>query len=86
MKTLTAHPALFKDDLLVDTQVSFVPFLRFLKDKVASSAGATASFYQLIIDKFESKPELLGPRISKTMTKSTAITLTGHFNGISDHQ
>ncbi|UYQ93365.1 hypothetical protein MKQ68_25105 [Chitinophaga horti] len=61
MKTLTAHPTLFKDDLLVDTQVSFGPFLRFLKDKVVSSSGATASFYQLIIDKFESNPALSGP-------------------------
>ncbi len=61
MKTLTAHPGLFKDDLLVDTQVSFTPFLRFLKDKVASSTAATASFYQLIIDKFESNPRVLGP-------------------------
>lgn len=60
MKTLTAHPGLFKEDLLVDTQISFRPFLRYLKDKVANSSAATASFYQLIIDKFESNPELLG--------------------------
>lgn len=61
MKVLTAHPGIFNDDEVIDTYISFVPFLNYLKEKVASDGDSRAALYQLIIDKFESNPDILRP-------------------------
>lgn len=61
MKILTAHPGLFKDDQLVDSHISFVPFIRFMKEKAASAQGARASYFSEIVRHFESNPALQQP-------------------------
>jgi hypothetical protein len=35
MKVLTAHPGIFNDDKVIESNISFVPFLNYLKEKVA---------------------------------------------------
>ncbi|GEP90837.1 hypothetical protein SAMN05660909_00795 [Chitinophaga terrae (ex Kim and Jung 2007)] len=62
MKVLTAHPGLFNDDNTIESNISFVPFLNFLKQRIAQDpSDARTSFYKLIIDKFESNPATLQP-------------------------
>ncbi|CAL1520508.1 hypothetical protein [Chitinophaga sp. MM2321] len=61
MKVLTAHPGVFNDEKLIESNISFVPFLRFLKEKVQNDLDPRSSFYKLIIQKFESNPETLLP-------------------------
>ncbi|NSL90040.1 hypothetical protein [Chitinophaga solisilvae] len=61
MKVLTAQPGVFNDDKLIESNISFAPFLRFLKEKAANDADPRSSFYRMIIDKFESNPETLQP-------------------------
>lgn len=61
MKVLTAHPGVFNDDKVIESNISFVPFLNYLKEKVGNGDDARSSFYQLIIDKFESNPDILTP-------------------------
>lgn len=61
MKVLTAHPGIFNDDKVIESNISFVPFLNYLKEKVANEGEARSSFYKLIIDKFESNPNILKP-------------------------
>lgn len=62
MKILTAHSNnVLQDDKLIEANISFVPFLRFLKEKAANDEDPRSSFYRLIIRKFESHPEILNP-------------------------
>lgn len=61
MKVLTAHPGVFNDDKVIESNISFVPFLNYLKEKVKNAEEVRSSFYNLIIDKFESNPEVLQP-------------------------
>lgn len=61
MKILTAHPRLFKEDSLIDSHISFVPFIRFMKEKASRSKGGRAAYYNEIVRHFESNPALLQP-------------------------
>lgn len=61
MKILTAHPGLFKDDHLIDSHISFVPFIRFMKEKAATAQGARAAYFSEIVRHFESNPDLQQP-------------------------
>lgn len=61
MRILTAHPGLFKDDQLVESHISFVPFVRFMKEKAQTADGARAAYYTELVRHFESNPELQQP-------------------------
>lgn len=61
MKILTAHPRLFKEDELIDSHISFVPFIRFMKEKANHTEGARAAYFQEIVRHFESNPALQQP-------------------------
>lgn len=61
MKILTAHPGLYKDDHLVESHISFVPFIRFMKEKAETAEGARAAYFSEIVRHFESNPDLQQP-------------------------
>ncbi|MFY0253565.1 GAF domain-containing protein [Chitinophaga sp. 30R24] len=61
MKVLTAHPGVLNDDKVIESHISFVPFLNYLKEKVEDGGEVRSSFYKLIIEKFESNPDVLQP-------------------------
>lgn len=44
----------------VDSHISFLPFVNFLKEKLATTSGTRADFYRYLIKKFEEEPALLG--------------------------
>jgi hypothetical protein len=43
----------------IDSHISFLPFVKFLKDKLAITSGTRADFYRYLIKKFEAEPALL---------------------------
>ncbi|HVI47029.1 MAG TPA: hypothetical protein VM802_19285 [Chitinophaga sp.] len=61
MKVLTAHHTVLDDERLIESNISFVPFLRFLKEKAANDDDPRSTFYKLVIRKFESHQEALEP-------------------------
>ncbi|RPE14157.1 hypothetical protein EGT74_11815 [Chitinophaga lutea] len=52
---------MFKEDELIDSHISFVPFIRFMKEKAAHAEGARAAYFQEIVRHFESNPALQQP-------------------------
>jgi len=61
MKVLTAGPDQLKDEALIESHISFAPYVKFLKEKAASKSDSRAAYYQKIAERFESNPALLGP-------------------------
>ncbi|SCC49603.1 hypothetical protein GA0116948_11113 [Chitinophaga costaii] len=61
MEVLKMRPGLFKEEAQIDTRISFAPFVRFLKEKAQNDNDARARFYQKMIERFESNPEVLLP-------------------------
>ncbi|MBW8688386.1 GAF domain-containing protein [Chitinophaga rhizophila] len=62
MKVLSAKSEVFKDEeVLIDSHISFGPYVKFLKEKAARKSDARAAYYQQIVNQFEGNPALLGP-------------------------
>ncbi|RAJ86044.1 hypothetical protein CLV59_102755 [Chitinophaga dinghuensis] len=61
MEVLTATQDLLNEEDIIQSNISFAPFLRFLQEKVDREKDGRTMFYQYILDKFEAKPELLQP-------------------------
>ncbi|MBC9910330.1 hypothetical protein [Chitinophaga varians] len=61
MKILTADSSVIHDEQVIESNISFVPFVRFLKEKAANEDDPRSAFYRLIIRKFEGHPEILQP-------------------------
>src|SRR5437870_10522625 len=59
IKLLSADPAFIEKLPAVDSKISFLPFLNFLKEKISTTSGTKADFYQYLIRKFEAEPALL---------------------------
>jgi GAF domain-containing protein len=47
--------------LSVDSRISFLPFINYLKDKISDSTATRSRFYNYLIEKFEAEPALLEP-------------------------
>lgn len=61
MKVLSAHSDVFKEDVIIDSHISFAPYIRYIKERAENKADARATYYQHIVKKFEANPALLGP-------------------------
>ncbi|MCW3461819.1 hypothetical protein [Chitinophaga nivalis] len=61
MKVLTAHPGIFNDEKVIDSNISFAPFLRFLKEKAQNESDSRSTFYKLMVEKFERNPDTMLP-------------------------
>jgi len=62
MKVLSANSEIFKEEeVLIDSHISFAPYVNFLKQKATNKEDARAAYYQQIIKRFEGNPALLGP-------------------------
>src|SRR5437868_13970673 len=44
---------------LINSHISFAPFVKFLKEKLAITSGTRVDFYRYLIKKFEAEPKLL---------------------------
>jgi hypothetical protein len=61
MKVLSANSEIFKEEVLIDSHISFAPYVNFLKQKATNKEDARAAYYKQIIKRFEGNPALLGP-------------------------
>jgi len=59
LKILSPEKDNISDLPAIDSYVSFLPFVNFLKDKEVTTTGIRADFYRHLIGKFESDPNLL---------------------------
>ncbi|MFT3908002.1 MAG: hypothetical protein QM737_01140 [Ferruginibacter sp.] len=59
LKILSADKSITDNLPTIDSYISFLPFINFLKDKLETTTGIRADFYRYLIQKFESEPALL---------------------------
>lgn len=59
LKILSADEDIIARLPVIDSHISFLPFIHFLKDKLAATSGTRADFYRYMIQKFEAEPALL---------------------------
>ncbi|MES1224125.1 MAG: hypothetical protein ABUT20_52005, partial [Bacteroidota bacterium] len=59
LKILSADKAILDTLPAIDSRISFLPFINFLKDKLETTTGIRADFYRYLIQKFEAEPALL---------------------------
>jgi len=58
--TMLATPRGSTDEsLLFDSKISFLPFVNYLKDKLAGSSDTTSRIYNYLIERLEAEPALL---------------------------
>lgn len=50
-----------EDELGLDSQISFQPFINYLKSKTSDETDTRSRIYQYLIERFESRPVLLQP-------------------------
>ena len=58
-RVLTAHPTVIEALPLINSHVSFRPFVQYLREKRSSVSETKERLYNYIIKKFESEPKLL---------------------------
>ncbi|MEP6595429.1 MAG: hypothetical protein ABJA71_05760, partial [Ginsengibacter sp.] len=56
---VSAESAIIQNLPAIDSRISFVPFVNFLKEKLTTTSGTRADFYHYLIRKFEAEPALL---------------------------
>ncbi len=61
MRVLTAQTGVFKDEGIIESRISFAPFVRFLKEKAEDEGDTRASYYRQLVDKFEQTPGVMAP-------------------------
>jgi hypothetical protein len=59
VKMLSADTDILDKLPAIDSHISFLPFVKFLKEKLVSTSGTRTDFYRYLIRKFEAEPALL---------------------------
>lgn len=59
LKVISADKSIIDKLPAIDSYISFLPFINFLKDKLVTTSGTRADFYRYMIRKFEAEPALL---------------------------
>src|SRR5690349_5937059 len=61
VKVITSAHCLEDEELPIDSKISFLPFIDYLKDKSLGTSDIRTGFYRYLIQKFEAEPALLKP-------------------------
>jgi hypothetical protein len=61
IKVLTTKPGSTNGGLAFDSQISFRPFINYLKNKSSGGTNTRTRFYKYLVEKFEAEPGLLTP-------------------------
>ena len=61
VKVLTALPGSTEENFVFDSEISFLPFINYLKSRSAGNADTRARFYNYLVERFENEPALLMP-------------------------
>jgi hypothetical protein len=59
IKILSPKTGMINNIPAVESHISFLPFVNFLRNKLVSTTGTRADFYRYLIRKFEDQPDLL---------------------------
>src|SRR5258706_1344714 len=59
LKMLAAEPTIIETIPPIDSKISFLPFINYLKDNRLAVSGTRESLYNYLIKKFEDEPALL---------------------------
>src|SRR5262245_30126895 len=74
----------------IESKISFLPLVKYLKEKRLTTTGMRSEFYQTLIDRFEAEPELLKPieDIALINTHSDLMELLANaiFPMVGDHE
>jgi hypothetical protein len=74
LKFLSADEEIIGRLPVIDSHISFLPFINFLKEKLATTYGTRADFYRYLIRKFEAEPALLKQILdAKTLTDNEEL-------------
>jgi hypothetical protein len=60
-KVKLLEPSIGDSSLLVESKISFLPFVNYLRDKSTGGTDTRSRFYHYLIQKFEDEPALLEP-------------------------
>jgi hypothetical protein len=63
VKVITSAHCLEDEELPIDSKISFLPFIDYLKEKSSGTSDIRTGFYRYLIQKFEAEPTLLQPFI-----------------------
>ena len=61
VKVLTTMPGITDGGLAFESQISFRPFINYLKNKSGGGSDTRSRFYNYLVEKFEAEPALLMP-------------------------
>ncbi len=61
VKLRTVAPKSAEDGLAFESQISFLPFVKYLKQKSGDKEDTRSRFYNYMIERFEAEPSLLTP-------------------------
>lgn len=61
VKVYSASPGYDSSSLGIHSQISFQPFITYLKNKSAGHSDTRARFYNYLVDRFQAEPALLDP-------------------------
>jgi hypothetical protein len=61
VKVITSAHCLEDEELPIDSKISFLPFIDYLKEKSSATSDIRTGFYRYLIQKFEAEPTLLKP-------------------------
>ena len=75
VKLISAAPDEAEGTLSFDSQVSFLPFINYLKNKSAGDSDTRSRFYNYLVEKFESEPALLKPVLDSSLLSKHADLL-----------
>ena len=60
-KPVTAHPTIIEALPFIESQISFLPFVNFLKEKRSTVSSTKEQLYNYLVRKFENNLRLLEP-------------------------
>src|ERR1700704_2799114 len=60
-KLLVAEERIISELPAVESKISFLPFVNYLKDKRSAITDTRSNFYSYLVRKFEAEPSLLKP-------------------------
>src|SRR5437016_2583963 len=90
LNILAAEPELTKALPNVDSKISFLPFINYLKEKYLSLTDTRADFYKYLIKKFEAEPILLKPiedvKVLEQHADLLELLCTSLFPVVSEHE
>jgi hypothetical protein len=89
-KMLSPHPAFTAELPEIDSKISFLPFVNYLKEKQPTVSATTSKFYYQLIERFERVPALLEPVNDLSILEEQADLLelicTSLFPVVSEHE